>query len=71
MAKSTQNGKLINTSSENFAESPGLQHWAEIENLKIAASTYANAKSISALEQQVAEGEHSTTARSALVDIRT
>ncbi len=24
--------KLIDTSSENFAESPGLQHWAEIAN---------------------------------------
>ncbi len=24
--------KLINTSSENFAESSGLQHWAEIAN---------------------------------------
>lgn len=70
VAKSTQNGKLINTSSENFAESPGLQHWAEIENLKIAASTYANAKSISALEQQVAERRTiSTTARSALVTL--
>lgn len=62
--------KLIDTSSENFAESPGLQHWAEIENLKIAASTYANAKSISALEQQVAERRTiSTTARSELVTL--
>lgn len=46
---------LIDTYSENFADSPGLQHWADIENLKIAASAYAEAQSIKALEQKIAE----------------
>ena len=32
-----------------------MQHWADIENLKIAASAYAEAQSIKALEQQIAE----------------
>lgn len=45
-----------------------MKHWAEIENLKIAASTYANTKSIPALEQQIAEKRTiSTAARSELV----
>jgi malate/lactate dehydrogenase len=32
-----------------------LKRWAEIENLKTAASTYAQAQSISALKEQIAE----------------
>jgi hypothetical protein len=46
---------LIDTSGEKFAESPGLKHWADIENLKIAASAYADAKSLTALEQQISQ----------------
>ena len=61
---------LIDTSSEDFTESPGLQHWADIENLKIAASAYAEAQSITALEQQIAEKKSlSNAARTELVTL--
>lgn len=61
---------LIDTSSENFSDSPGLQHWADIENLKIAASAYAEAQSITALEQQIAEKKSlSNAARTELVTL--
>ena len=61
---------LIDTSSEDFTESPGLQHWADIENLKIAASAYAEAQSITALEQQIAEKKSlSSAARTELVTL--
>jgi hypothetical protein len=46
--------RLIDTSQDKFAESPGLKHWADIENLKIAASTYAKANSITELEANIA-----------------
>lgn len=32
--------RLIDTSDEKFQNSPGLQRWAAIENLKIAAQSY-------------------------------
>lgn len=61
---------LIDTSSENFSDSPGLHHWADIENLKIAASAYAEAQSITALEQQIAEKKSlSNAARTELVTL--
>lgn len=44
---------LIDTSEERFTQSPGLQHWATIENLKIAASSYSKAGSIIELEKQI------------------
>ena len=46
--------KLINTSAEKFQNSPGLQRWATIENLKIAAQNYNEVGSISELEHQIA-----------------
>ena len=46
--------KLIDTAENKFAESPGLKHWADIQNLKIAASSYSAAGSISELEKQIA-----------------
>ena len=33
--------RLIDTSQEKFQESAGLKRWAEIENLKTAASAYS------------------------------
>ena len=32
---------LIDTSGEKFKNSPGLQHWASVKNLKTAAASYA------------------------------
>lgn len=46
--------KLVDTSSEKFQNNPGLQRWATIENLKIAAQTYHEAGSIKELEQKIA-----------------
>lgn len=62
--------KLINTRQQQFEESPGLKHWADIENLKIAASTYANAGSITELKAKVTEQQElSEAARSELVEL--
>ncbi len=47
------NRKLIDTSLEKFAESPGLHRWAKLQNLKIAASTYSSASSLNELEKSI------------------
>ncbi|MDE7325951.1 MAG: relaxase/mobilization nuclease domain-containing protein [Lachnospiraceae bacterium] len=52
--KDYANRKLIDTSNERFQNSPGLQRWAVIENLKIAAQAYNEAGSIRELEQKIA-----------------
>ena len=46
--------KLIDTTEDKFAESPGLKHWADIQNLKIAASSYSSTGSLSELDTQIA-----------------
>ena len=48
------NKRLIDTSDEKFQNSPGLQRWAAIENLKIAAQAYNEVGSIKELEQKIA-----------------
>ena len=61
--------KLIDTTEDKFAESPGLKHWADIQNLKIAASSYSAAGSISELEKQIAaKSTLAKTARASLVE---
>lgn len=45
--------KLIDTSEEKFTQSPGLKHWADIQNLKIAAASYSGAGSIAELESSL------------------
>lgn len=45
--------KLVDTSGEKFENSPGLKHWATIENLKIAAASYSEVGSISELEHKI------------------
>ena len=45
--------KLIDTSDDKFQNSPGLQQWAAIENLKIAAQNYNEAGSLSDLEHKI------------------
>ena len=52
--KDYANKRLVDTSDEKFQNSPGLQRWAAIENLKIAAQAYNEAGSIKELEQKIA-----------------
>ena len=60
---------LIDTSGEKFAQSPGLKHWADIQNLKIAAASYSQAGSIAELEKQIAaKSTLAKTARESLVE---
>ena len=60
---------LIDTTEEKFVNSPGLKHWADIQNLKIAAASYSQAGSISELEEQIAaKSTLAKTARTNLVE---
>ena len=60
---------LIDITGAKFAESPGLKHWADIQNLKIAAASYSQAGSISELEKQIAaKSALVKTARESLVE---
>ena len=54
---------LIDTDKEKFQESGALKHWADIQNLKIAAASYAAGSSIEELKQKIAE--KNTVARAA------
>ena len=45
--------RLIDTSDEKFQNSLGLQRWAAVENLKIAARAYNEVGSIAELEQKI------------------
>lgn len=60
---------LIDTSEDKFAESPSLKHWADIQNLKIAAASYSQAGSIAELENQISvKSTLAKTARESLVE---
>ena len=60
---------LIDTTEDKFTQSPGLKHWADIQNLKIAAASYSQAGSITELEKQVAaKSTLAKTARESLVE---
>lgn len=60
---------LIDTSADKFSQSPGLKHWADVQNLKIAAANYAQAGSITELEKQIAaKSTIAKTARESLVE---
>ncbi len=60
---------LIDTTGDKFMQSPGLKHWADIQNLKIAAASYSQAGSIAELEQQIAaKSTLAKTARESLVE---
>ena len=59
---------LIDITEDKFAQSPGLKHWADIQNLKIAAASYSQAGSIAELERQIAaKSTLAKTARENLV----
>ncbi len=55
ITRTAANRTLIDTTSEKFQNSPGLQHWASIKNLKTAASSYAAADNLSELQKQIEE----------------
>lgn len=60
---------LIDTSQKKFQQSPGLNHWAAIQNLKIAASSYASADSIENIEDKLSsKSTLAKTARQSLID---
>lgn len=44
---------IIDTTEDKFAQSPGLKHWADTQNLKTAAANYNEAGSIAELERQI------------------
>ena len=61
---------LIDTKNEKFQNSPGLQHWADIENLKIAASSYSSTGSIQELQDRIKEkASVSQEAKSTVIEI--
>ena len=61
---------LIDTDREKFQESGALKHWADIQNLKIAAASYAEGGSIEELEQRIAERNVvAKTARNEIVEL--
>ena len=61
---------LIDTTNEKFQNSPGLQHWADIENLKIATSSYSSAGSIQELQDKIKEkASVSQEAKSTVIEI--
>ncbi len=60
---------LIDTTEDKFTQSPSLMHWADIQNLKIAAASYSQAGSIAELEKQIAaKSALAKTARESLVE---
>ncbi len=61
---------LIDTDQEKFQENGALKHWADIQNLKIAAASYAEGGSVEELEGKITEKNVTAkTARSKIVDL--
>ena len=61
---------LIDTDKEKFQANGALKHWADIQNLKIAAASYAEGGSVEELEREIAEKNATAkTARSKIVDL--
>ena len=62
--------RLVDTSDEKFQTSPILKRWATIENLKIAAQSYAEAESITKLEHEIAvKTEAGKSAKQSVVEL--
>ncbi len=62
--------RLIDTSDEKFQNSPGLQQWAAIENLKIAVQSYNEVGSLSDLEHKITvKTETGRSARQSVVGL--
>ena len=61
---------LIDTTGEKFQNSPGLQHWASVKNLKTAAASYATADNLSELQKQIdKKTAEAKSARTELVEL--
>ena len=61
---------LIDTDKEKFQESGALKHWADIQNLKIVAASYAEGGSIEELERRITERNVAAkTARNDMVEL--
>lgn len=61
---------LIDTEQEKFQENGALKHWADIQNLKIVAASYAEGASVEELERNVAEKNATAkTTRNEIVDL--
>ena len=61
---------LIDTDKEKFQDNGALKHWADIQNLKIAAASYAEGGSVEELKQKILERSAvAKEARSAIVDL--
>ena len=61
---------LIDTDKEKLQENGALKHWADVQNLKIAAASYAEGGSVEELERKIAEKNATAkTARSEIVDL--
>ena len=61
---------LIDTTEEKYKNSPGLQHWASVKNLKTAAASYAAADNLKELQGQIdAKTAEAKSARSELVKL--
>ncbi|MCU6744857.1 relaxase/mobilization nuclease domain-containing protein [Suilimivivens aceti] len=62
--------RLIDTSDEKFQNSPELQRWAAIENLKIAAQSYNEVGSLAELEYKIAaKTEAGKSAKQSVVEL--
>ena len=62
--------RLIDTSDEKFQNSPGLQRWAAIENLKIAAQSYNEVGSLAELEHKITvKTEAGKSAKQSVVEL--
>ena len=62
--------RLIDTSDEKFRSSLGLQRWAAIENLKIAAQSYNEVGSLAELEHKIAvKTEAGKSAKQSMVEL--
>ena len=62
--------RLIDTSDEKFRSSLGLQRWAAIENLKIAAQSYNEVGSLAELEHKIAvKTEAGKSAKQSVVEL--
>ena len=70
IARTSANKSLIDTTGEKFQNSPGLQHWAKIKNLKTAAASYAATDNLSELQAKIAEKTaEANSARAQLVEL--
>lgn len=70
LTRTSASRTLIDTSGEKFQNSPGLQHWASVKNLKTAAASYAVADNLSELHKQIDEKTaEAKSARTELVEL--